>query len=340
MPSSRHSATAALLVLSISSTAPDVLVSGWVGPSVVSRAGRGVVRARSAAAGTRSSSSRSSCGCGAATSPSSSSSSDREDSSRGGERIEEGDRLIMMQRRPARSPPAPRRRDDGEARADPWLGAVDGLKKAGVGALAGLFLMAGGGGGQAAFADVGGLEPTSSVTVQDLQRYDGFEDYAAQGQQMEDSDVGCFANECKRETASCFTDGSCLKVCGPATSLSPFFFSSCFFLCIIRKRVETPTEEDSISTRFVLQADSSGVSRVSLTKEHLPGVSPSVVPSGRCGLFMFFSARCNGICILCSVPHQQASTPPFLLSKLKLKLTTHVRKKNQPLSCPRHAHRC
>lgn len=95
---------------------------------------------------------------------------------------------------------------------------VDQAKRAGVGALAGLFLMAGAaaGGGetiQAAFADVGGLEPTSSVTVQDLQRYDGFEDYAAQGQQMENSDVGCFANECKRETASCFTDGSCLKVC-------------------------------------------------------------------------------------------------------------------------------
>lgn len=54
--------------------------------------------------------------------------------------------------------------------------------------------------------------PTASVTVQDLQRYNGFEDYAAKGQQMENSDVSCFANECKRETASCFTDGSCLKV--------------------------------------------------------------------------------------------------------------------------------
>lgn len=121
----------------------------------------------------------------------------------------------MLARRAGRSPPAPRRRVDGEARAGAWLAssvAVDRLKKAGVGALAGLFLLAGGGGG-GAFADVGGLEPTSSVTVQDLQRYDGFEDYAAQGQQMEDSDVGCFANECKRETASCFTDGSCLKVC-------------------------------------------------------------------------------------------------------------------------------
>lgn len=128
--------------------------------------------------------------------------------------IEEADRLIMMPRPAARSPPAPRRRDEGGDRPDSWSGVADGLKKAGVGALAGLLLMAGagGGGGGAAFADVGGLEPTSSVTVQDLQRYDGFEDYAAQGQQMEDSDVGCFANECKRETASCFTDGSCLKV--------------------------------------------------------------------------------------------------------------------------------
>lgn len=125
--------------------------------------------------------------------------------------IEAADRLIMMPRPAARSPPAPRRRDEGGDRPDPWSGVADGLKKAGVGALAGLLLMAGAGGG-AAFADVGGLEPTSSVTVQDLQRYDGFEDYAAQGQQMEDSDVGCFANECKRETASCFTDGSCLKV--------------------------------------------------------------------------------------------------------------------------------
>lgn len=91
---------------------------------------------------------------------------------------------------------------------------VDDLKRAGVAMLAGLFLMAGGGG----VALAGGVdslaEPTSAVTVQDLQRYDGFEDYAAQGQQMENSDVGCFANECKRETASCFTDGSCLKVGG------------------------------------------------------------------------------------------------------------------------------
>lgn len=91
---------------------------------------------------------------------------------------------------------------------------MDGLKKASVGVLAGLFLLSGAGGDvSAVFADVAGVEPTSSVTVQDLQRYDGFEDYAAQGQQMENSDVSCFANECKRETASCFTDGSCLKVC-------------------------------------------------------------------------------------------------------------------------------
>lgn len=115
---------------------------------------------------------------------------------------------------------------------------MDELKRVGVGALAGLFLMAGAGVGggdiPAAFADVGGLEPTSSVTVQDLQRYDGFEDFAAQGQQMENSDVGCFANECKRETASCFTDGSCLKVCraeiplrscsAALSKIGPFFF--------------------------------------------------------------------------------------------------------------------
>lgn len=133
--------------------------------------------------------------------------------------------MIVMRRRTARSPPAPRRRGDGGDTPDAWSGVVDGVKKAGVGALAGLFLMAGG--GATALADVGGLEPTSSVTVQDLQRYDGFEDYAAQGQQMEDSDVGCFANECKRETASCFTDGSCLKVCvggvGNERPVSAFF---------------------------------------------------------------------------------------------------------------------
>lgn len=104
-------------------------------------------------------------------------------------------------------------------------GGVEGLKKAGISMLAGLFIMAGGGGGggvggvAAALAEGSLVEPTSSVTVQDLQRYDGFEDYAAQGQQMENSDVGCFANECKRETASCFTDGSCLKV--------TFGFTSC-----------------------------------------------------------------------------------------------------------------
>lgn len=98
----------------------------------------------------------------------------------------------------------------GRPRED--TGVVDGLKRTGIAMLAGLFLMVGGGG----MALAGGVEslaePTSAVTVQDLQRYDGFEDYAAQGQQMENSDVGCFANECKRETASCFTDGSCLKV--------------------------------------------------------------------------------------------------------------------------------
>lgn len=97
------------------------------------------------------------------------------------------------------------------------------LKRTGGGVLAGLALMAGafglvfiGGGERLAFAagdDTRNVvAPTSSVTVRDLQQYNGFEDYAAQGQQMENSDVGCFANECKRETASCFTDGSCLKV--------------------------------------------------------------------------------------------------------------------------------
>nr|BDS38361.1 violaxanthin deepoxidase like protein [synthetic construct] len=222
MLSSRQSAAVALLALSISGTAPDsLLVSGWVGPSVAGRTGRGVVRARPTAAaagdGLRapapagaadSSSGRSSCRCGTATSMIISGSSGREDT---GRKIEEcGKRLIMMPGRSGRSPPARRRRDEPGGGPDAWSGVMDGLKRAGVGALAGLFLMAGAGGG-AAFADVGGLEPTSSVTVQDLQRYDGFEDYAAQGQQMENSDVGCFANECKRETASCFTDGSCLK---------------------------------------------------------------------------------------------------------------------------------
>lgn len=127
---------------------------------------------------------------------------------------------------------------------------MDGVKKAGVGALAGLFLMAGAGGG-AAFADVGGLEPTSSVTVQDLQRYDGFEDYAAQGQQMEDSDVGCFANECKRETASCFTDGSCLKVCWVLSGSSRVVFR--FFILVrdVSARYIFPRFR---STRFVLQS--------------------------------------------------------------------------------------
>lgn len=128
----------------------------------------------------------------------------------------------MMTRRTKRSPRAPSRPDEGDTRAEGWGGLLDGVKRAGVGVLAaGLFLVAGGAAGgdvSAAFADVGGVEPTSSVTVQDLQRYDGFEDYAAQGQQMENSDVGCFANECKRETSSCFTDGSCLKVCVESVS--------------------------------------------------------------------------------------------------------------------------
>lgn len=96
-------------------------------------------------------------------------------------------------------------------------GPLDSWKRAGISMLAGLVLVAGtvGGGAAMAVADVAGaaasVEPTSAVTVEALQKYDGFEDYAAQGQQMENSDVGCFANECKRETASCFTDGSCLK---------------------------------------------------------------------------------------------------------------------------------
>ena len=93
--------------------------------------------------------------------------------------------------------------------------ALEGLKRACVSMLAGLFMMAGGSveTALAATADVvTSVAPTASVTVQDLQRYNGFEDYAAKGQQMENSDVSCFANECKRETASCFTDGSCLKV--------------------------------------------------------------------------------------------------------------------------------
>lgn len=119
----------------------------------------------------------------------------------------------------ARSPlPAHRRPESDDAGGGgAWVEVVDGMKRVGVSALAGLFLMAGGDVG-AAFGDVEVIEPTSSVTVQDLQRYDGFEDYAAQGQQMENSDVGCFANECKRETASCFTDGSCLKVFFPMWS--------------------------------------------------------------------------------------------------------------------------
>lgn len=98
---------------------------------------------------------------------------------------------------------------------------VDGLRRVGIGMLAGAVMYAGllAGGVAPVFAANGEpevvasmVEPTSAVTVQDLQRYNGFEDFAAQGQQMENSDVGCFANECKRETASCFTDGSCLKV--------------------------------------------------------------------------------------------------------------------------------
>ena len=117
-------------------------------------------------------------------------------------------------------------------------GGVEGLKKAGISMLAGLFIMAGGGGGggaggvAAALAEGSLVEPTSSVTVQDLQRYDGFEDYAAQGQQMENSDVGCFANECKRETASCFTDGSCLKVTFAFTSFRAVYENHIIFYAL------------------------------------------------------------------------------------------------------------
>ncbi|CAM9440549.1 unnamed protein product, partial [Ectocarpus sp. 13 AM-2016] len=232
MPSSHRSscrsAAAALLVVSFSSTAPssDVLVSGWVGPSVVvgRAAGRGLVRARpttttAAAAGeatgalrvpTRISSSTGPCRCGSVTSMSSSSSRH----GKNGREQQGGDcTFIMTGQEAARSPLRAHRRpqSDDAGGGDAWRDVVDGIKRMGVGALAGLLLMAGGDVG-AAFGDVGVVEPTSSVTVQDLQRYDGFEDYAAQGQQMENSDVGCFANECKRETASCFTDGSCLKV--------------------------------------------------------------------------------------------------------------------------------
>ncbi|CAN0120199.1 unnamed protein product [Pylaiella littoralis] len=222
--SSRRSAAATLLAVSISTTSrsfsSEVLVSAWVGPSVVSRAGgRGLVRARPTTAAasaeptgsSKSRSSRSSCGCGALMSRRTKQEEETE------EEILD-DRMIMIN--PGSTPlsssrPAAlrRRRDDtsGE-RVDGWECLVDGLKKASVGVLAGLFLLSGAGGDvSAVFADVAGVEPTSSVTVQDLQRYDGFEDYAAQGQQMENSDVSCFANECKRETASCFTDGSCLK---------------------------------------------------------------------------------------------------------------------------------
>lgn len=120
------------------------------------------------------------------------------------------------------------------------MNAVKSLKQAGVGIVAGLTLLAstlgialGGGGGVAVYAAENGagnvVEPTSSVTVRDLQRYDGFEDYAAQGQQMENSDVGCFANECKRETASCFTDGSCLKVIHAACWYKIFIRSCSMF---------------------------------------------------------------------------------------------------------------
>lgn len=120
------------------------------------------------------------------------------------------------------SRPRSLRRHDDEA-GDVWR--LDTLKRLSVGMLASLFFAMGGMSTAAlAAADGVTVEPTSSVTVQDLQRYDGFEDYAAQGQQMENSDVGCFANECKRETASCFTDGSCLKVNGPG-------FFSFFVMC-------------------------------------------------------------------------------------------------------------
>ncbi|CAB1098654.1 unnamed protein product [Ectocarpus sp. CCAP 1310/34] len=227
MPSSHRSscrsAAAALLVVGFSSTAPssDVLVSGWVGPSVVvgRAAGRGLVRARpttiTAAAGaatgalrvsTRSSSSPRPCRCGSVTSMSSSSSRH----GKNGREQQGGDCKTIMTGQASPLPAHRRPQSDDAGGGDAWGKVMDGIKRVGVGTLAGLFLMAGGDVG-AAFGDVGVVEPTSSVTVQDLQRYDGFEDYAAQGQQMENSDVGCFANECKRETASCFTDGSCLK---------------------------------------------------------------------------------------------------------------------------------
>lgn len=214
MPSrcSRRSAAAYSVGLAVGlTTAPSrAFVTGWVAPASNGRGlrvGRGIVRQRSMPVG----SPNTSCRCSGAP------------SMRSEGRDVENEHVIGDQER---SPSLWRGEQDQHD-----AGGVEGLKKAGISMLAGLFIMAGGGGGggvggvAAALAEGSLVEPTSSVTVQDLQRYDGFEDYAAQGQQMENSDVGCFANECKRETASCFTDGSCLKV--------TFVFTSCPAVCCV-----------------------------------------------------------------------------------------------------------
>jgi VDE lipocalin domain len=52
---------------------------------------------------------------------------------------------------------------------------------------------------------------TSSEAAAAAATYDGFADYAAKGKKMDESDVGCFAKECGKQTKDCFTDGSCLK---------------------------------------------------------------------------------------------------------------------------------
>lgn len=195
MPSrcSRRSAAAFSVGLAVGlTTAPSrAFVTGWVAPAGQLRVGRGIVRQRSSPVGSPSTS----CRCGGVSSATSESGHEWKEVENNPTIIGDQDRLRSFWR--------------GEHKG------VEGLKQAGISMLAGLFIMAGGAGGggvAAAVADGSLVEPTSSVTVQDLQRYDGFEDYAAQGQQMENSDVGCFANECKKETASCFTDGSCLKV--------------------------------------------------------------------------------------------------------------------------------
>lgn len=211
MPSrcSRRSAAAYSVGLAVGlTTAPSrAFVTGWVLPTANGRGlrvGRGIVRQRSTPVG----SPNTSCRCDGAPTMCSAG------------RNAQNESVIGDQER-SRSSWREQEQHD--------VGGVEGLKKAGISMLAGLFIMAGGGGGggvggvAAALAEGSLVEPTSSVTVQDLQRYDGFEDYAAQGQQMENSDVGCFANECKRETASCFTDGSCLKVSSP---------SQVFLLCM------------------------------------------------------------------------------------------------------------